>query len=93
MTDKKIPKFKSVKEEAKFWDTHDITDYLSELKEEKVVFLKEGKKENISLRVQSAFKKQLERIAQSYGLDLSSLIRLWVIDNLKRFEKTKSLTN
>jgi hypothetical protein len=92
MANRKIPKFSSIKEEAKFWDTHDVTDYLGDLKEERVAFVKEGKEENISLRVQAAFKKRLEKIAQNYGLDLSSLIRLWVIDNLKRFEKTKSLT-
>lgn len=28
----KIPKFTSIKDEAKFWDTHDVTDYLSDLK-------------------------------------------------------------
>jgi len=28
----KIPKFKSDEEAAKFWDTHDSTDYLDELK-------------------------------------------------------------
>ena len=26
-----IPKFKTLREEAVFWDTHDITDYLGEL--------------------------------------------------------------
>jgi len=31
---KRIPKFRSEKEEAKFWDTHDSTDFLSELKED-----------------------------------------------------------
>jgi len=29
---KKIPKFKNYKEEAKFWDTHDISDYIDEMK-------------------------------------------------------------
>ena len=29
----KIPKFRNEKEEALFWDTHDSTQFLSELKE------------------------------------------------------------
>jgi len=29
----KIPKFKSEEEEAKFWDTHDLTNYLDEFEE------------------------------------------------------------
>ncbi|MBU1110425.1 BrnA antitoxin family protein [Patescibacteria group bacterium] len=35
----KIPTFKTIKEEAKFWDTHDITDYLSEMKSVEVEFV------------------------------------------------------
>jgi hypothetical protein len=27
----KIPEFKTIKEEATFWDTHDVTNYLEEL--------------------------------------------------------------
>lgn len=34
----KIPKFKSFKEEAQFWDSHDFTDYLSDLKPTRVIF-------------------------------------------------------
>jgi hypothetical protein len=34
----KLPKFKSIREEARFWDTHDVTDYLSELKPVELVF-------------------------------------------------------
>ena len=33
-----IPKFKSKEEEAKFWDTHDFTDYQDEFKPVRVRF-------------------------------------------------------
>ena len=37
----KVPKFKNVKEERKFWDTHDSTDYLDDFEEAKdVVFVR-----------------------------------------------------
>jgi hypothetical protein len=32
----RIPEFKSREEEAAFWDTHDFTDYLDEMKPVKV---------------------------------------------------------
>ena len=35
----KIPEFKNYKDEAEFWDTHDVTDYLKEMKLEDVEFL------------------------------------------------------
>ena len=31
---KQIPKFKTEKDEAKFWDTHDSTDFLAQLEED-----------------------------------------------------------
>jgi len=31
---KRIPKFKTEKDEAKFWDTHDSTDFLADLEED-----------------------------------------------------------
>jgi len=34
----KIPEFQSREEEAEFWDTHDITDYLEEMRPVKVRF-------------------------------------------------------
>ena len=30
---KKLPRFRTAEEEANFWDTHDVTDYLKDLKE------------------------------------------------------------
>ena len=35
---KKIPKFKSEKEERKFWQTHDSTEYIDWSKAERVSF-------------------------------------------------------
>lgn len=40
---KKIPKFRSEREEADFWATHDSTEYLSETKEAKVQFTRPKK--------------------------------------------------
>ncbi|KKR33362.1 MAG: hypothetical protein UT63_C0018G0002 [Candidatus Gottesmanbacteria bacterium GW2011_GWC2_39_8] len=80
----KIPKFASVKEEAKFWDTHDVTDYLSEMKEEKLSFDPlSPKEETVTIRIQSNLKKKLEKEARVYGVNISTLLRLWVIEKLK----------
>lgn len=34
----RIPSFNNVEEEAEFWDTHDVTDYLDEAPSVKVVY-------------------------------------------------------
>lgn len=87
---KKIPRFESLKEEARFWDTHDITDYLGEMKEVTIKFEPALiKKEVLTLRIPSKLKKHLAKIAESYGINLSTLARIWLIDKLKQSEGSK----
>ena len=87
---KKIPKFKNIKEEARFWDTHDVSDYLSKMKEVKTSFeLSAPKEETLTIRVQSSLKKQLEKIAKNYGVNLSTLLRIWFIDKLRERENLR----
>jgi len=86
-----IPRFTSIKEEAKFWDNHDVSDYLPEMKEAKVkLLLTKPKKETITLRIQSDLKRRLEKVAESYGINLSTLTRIWFVDKLKE-TKSQSL--
>lgn len=91
----KMPKFKSIKEEAKFWDTHDVTDYLTDLEPVELVFdPSTKKKETLTIRVQPGLKKRLKTIAKNYGLNLSTLARIWLIDKLKEIKNKKlSTTN
>lgn len=88
---KKIPKFKSYKEEAKFWDSHNVTDYLPELKPVKLEYNpKAFKKEVLTIRIQPALKKRVEKIALSLGVNISTLIRIWLVDKLKESKYKKS---
>lgn len=84
---KKIPKFKTITEEARFWDTHNVSDYLTEMKEVKISFDPLApKEETLTIRVQAALKRRLEKIARTYGVNLSTLLRIWFIDKLKETE-------
>lgn len=79
-----IPKFKSVKDEARFWDTHDITDYLAETKPVDVVFKPYvHKKATLTIRLQSKLKQRLNDVARDYGIPTSTLTRIWIVDKLK----------
>ena len=81
----KIPEFKSRAEEAHFWDTHDITDYWGEMKDVEIEFLNEPKREEtITIRVQPKLKERLEKLAQGYGINLSTLARMWLIEKLRQ---------
>ncbi|MBM4145776.1 MAG: hypothetical protein FJ240_05805 [Nitrospira sp.] len=80
---KKIPKFRSEKEEADFWATHDSADYLSETKEAKVKFTRPPKK-LVSLRLDENTIVKLKKIAESKGIGYLELVRMWVLENLNK---------
>jgi predicted DNA binding CopG/RHH family protein len=80
---KKIPKFKTEKEEAEFWATHDSTDYLSEAKEVKIKFTRPAKK-LVSLRLDEKTINKLKKIADSKGIGYLELVRMWVLENLSK---------
>ncbi|MEK7497741.1 MAG: CopG family antitoxin [Patescibacteria group bacterium] len=81
----KIPKFGNLAEEAKFWDTHDVTDYLNEMKLVDVEFLPRQKKEDtVTIRIESKLKNRLDNLAASYGVNLSTLTRMWIVEKLRQ---------
>lgn len=83
---KKIPKFKSEKEEAEFWATHDSADYIEGTREAKVKFTR-PKKKLVSLRLDDRTINELKKIAERKGIGYLELVRMWVLENL---EKTKA---
>lgn len=85
----KIPKFKSLEEEARFWDTHSFADYWDEFGNvDLVVDLQKPKEEILVLRVQKNIKDKLEKIAKNKGLNISSLARLWLMERLQSFRSS-----
>ena len=78
---KKIPKFKTEKEEADFWGTHDSTDYLSGTTEVKAKFMR-PKKKLVSLRLDEKTINELKKVADRKGIGYLQLVRMWVLENL-----------
>ena len=78
----KIPKFASIEEEAEFWDTHDITDYLDELKPVKLKF--SGKlAHDVVVRFDSDTFKKVCQTADGQGITPIALIHQWVVERLE----------
>lgn len=77
----KIPEFKSLEEEANFWDTHSFADYWDEFKDVKVIVdLEKPRTDTLIVRLQKNFKNQLEKLARSKGLNVSTMVRMWLIE-------------
>lgn len=78
----RIPEFRSREEEAEWWDTHDITDYLDELKPVKVRFAK-NLSEGITIRLAPDTMRRVREEAREKGIGPTTLIRMWVLERLR----------
>jgi predicted DNA binding CopG/RHH family protein len=83
---KKIPKFATDKEAAKFWQTHSFEDYHGDTKESQLEFVKKPKK-TVAIRLDSADIKSVETIAKRKGLSYTSLLRMWIKEQLEKETK------
>jgi len=90
----KLPKFKSEKKEALFWDTHDITDYLDELKEitptlklskdiKKKIFSRRQKK-LLTLRLEQGQIDAAKLVASQKSVPYQTLLRMWIMEGINR---------
>jgi predicted DNA binding CopG/RHH family protein len=84
-TTSKIPKFANEQEEAEFWDTHSITDFLDELTPVDVTVIdSRPRKEQISLRLDRETITRLKAVARQRGIGYQTLIRMWVMERLNQ---------
>ncbi len=76
---KKIPEFKSEKEEREFWERHDSSEYLDLGKAERVILpnLKPSTK-TISLRLPEGLLDSIKVEANKRDMPYQSLIKVWL---------------
>lgn len=81
----RIPDFASREEEAAFWDTHDITDYLDEFEvvDRRDVTAEENLSTGITVRLTPDMLRQLRRTARQRGVGPSTLARMWIVEHLR----------
>jgi len=75
-----IPKTDSIEELARFWDTHDLTDYWDELPEVPSPF--RSRSDVIRLVLPPDERDAVRKLAASQGVEESALIREWVKEKL-----------
>ncbi len=83
----KVPKFKNLKEERKFWDPHDSTDYHDDFKITKNVVFVRPKKEVISLRLEPKFIRRLRELADKEGLPPTTYARMLIVKSIQTHSK------
>ncbi len=79
----RIPTFKTIKEEAAFWDTHSSTEFEDELEiVTDVKFVRAQPKKTISVRLEQEKIEQLTQRAKAIGIGPSTLARIWILEHL-----------
>jgi predicted DNA binding CopG/RHH family protein len=80
-TIKPIKPFKSLDEEADFWDTHSVVD---EINDGTVVgFHQANKTSTITIRFQAEFLQELRNKAFKKGVGPTTLARMWIMEKLQ----------
>lgn len=84
MKHQQIPETDSIEELARFWDTHDLTDFEDELEEvPKPVF--QRRPENVvNIPLLNEEIDAVARIAKTEGRRLESLLHDWIVEKLSQ---------
>jgi hypothetical protein len=77
-----IPTFASREDEARFWDAHDVTDFLGELEPVRVQFSSELS-DGILVQLDPDTLRELRRAASTEGIETEMLARRWIVERLK----------
>lgn len=77
----KLPDTDSIEELARFWDSHDLTDFEDQLEEVAEPVFRYGQA-GINVPLAPEEIEAAEKIASSRGSDLSGLLHDWIVEKL-----------
>ena len=81
----KLPQFVNEQDEAAFWDSHDSAEFLDQTEAVDVRFVHaRPTKKQISLRLDPLVIEQVKEIAHTKGMGYQTLIRMWVMEQVKK---------
>jgi len=81
---RRIPTFKTIEEEAAFWDTHSSEEFADELTPvEHVKFVPARSKKALTVRFDEETFEELSREAREKGIGPSTLARMVILEHLR----------
>lgn len=84
---KPIPEFASYEEEANFWDTHDLTDYVDFSKPIRVVY-KKNLNHGVTVRFSPKDLNDLRIVSAKQGLGVTTFIRMHMLQLLHKMRRS-----
>jgi predicted DNA binding CopG/RHH family protein len=79
----KIPATDSIGELARFWDTHDLTDFENQLEDVTERVFKRKPETVIPVRLRRQEIEAVKRVAKTRGVRETALLRQWVREKLR----------
>lgn len=81
---KKLPVFKTEKEERVFWETHDFADYADQFEPAELDLSKlKPSTESISLRLPASLLARVREIANSRDVPYQSLMKIFLAERIE----------
>lgn len=77
-----LPKTDSIEELARFWDTHDVTEFENQLEEVKEPVFERRRGTTMVLRLEPEEVRAVQELARARGVEQSALLREWVLEKL-----------
>lgn len=78
----KLPQIDSIEELARFWDTHDLTEFGEELEEVTEPVFERKPEMTLPLHLHPQEVEAVKRAAQARGVAEAALLREWVLEKL-----------
>jgi predicted DNA binding CopG/RHH family protein len=82
----RIPEFSSVEEEATWWETHNLADYQDEFEIVEAKFAK-NLSHGLTIRLDPEILAKVRTLAKQKGIGPTTLIRMWILEDLEKLEK------
>lgn len=80
---RRMPQTDSIEELARFWDTHDLTDFEDQLEEVTEPVFARPKATAVTIPLRPKEVQTLRRIAKSQGVDDVALLQQWILERLR----------
>ncbi len=77
-----LPKTDSIEELARFWDSHDVTDFEEDLEEATEPVFVRARGTSLSIDLQPIEAQHLKQIARSKGVKGTTVVRQWILERL-----------
>ena len=78
-----IPQTDSIGELARFWDTHDLTEFEGQFEEVVEPVFEPSPEAAVALRLQPQEMTAVKQAAQARGIEETALLREWVLEKLR----------